>query len=330
MKKNSKRIRIGVCGVGSIGFRHARLLSQRNGVDLYIGDTTTAHLDAAASLPNLAGSTESFDELISSGLDGLIIATPDQFHVPQGEAACRKQITVLIEKPIAETAAQGDRLKQCALENGARILAGYPLRYNALFLKGKEITREGLIGNPVSFNVMLGAYNTLVAAKNRFNANDRNKLFVDYSHEWDYVNWFLGKVRRVAAISHQSGDMERTQNPNIVDGVLELESGISGTVHLDYVHTPGKRTFTIIGDKGTMVIDAVKGLVSLQVYEEEFEREYRFVESFDQMMQRQHDHFIDVIRGKAEPKVTVEDGLNALRVADAMLAASDSGTWNAV
>ncbi|HMJ09586.1 MAG TPA: Gfo/Idh/MocA family oxidoreductase [Pyrinomonadaceae bacterium] len=330
MKNNFERLRIGVCGVGSIGFRHARLLSQRNSVELYIGDTTPAHLEAAASLPNLAGSTGSFDELIGSGLDALVIATPDRFHVEQAEAACRKKIAVLIEKPIAETAAQGNRLNQCALESGNRILVGYPLRFNALFLKAREIMNESVIGNPVSFSVMLGAYNTLVAAKNRFSPSDRNTLFVDYSHEWDYINWFLGKVRRVAAISHQSGDMERTQNPNVVDGVFELESGISGTVHLDYVHTPGKRTFTIIGDKGTMVVDAVKGTVSVQVYREEFERVHRIVESFDQMMQRQHDHFIDVIGGKAEPKVTVEDGLNALRVADAMIAACDDGTWNLI
>ncbi|HLA95821.1 MAG TPA: Gfo/Idh/MocA family oxidoreductase [Pyrinomonadaceae bacterium] len=325
MNKNRKKLRIGVCGVGSIGFRHARLLSQRNDVDLCLSDTTRDHLKAAGLLPNVSGSTESFDELLGSGLDGLIIATPDQFHVPQAEAACRKKIAVLIEKPIAETASQGERLRHCA--TGAHILVGYPLRYNSIFLKGKEILDAGSIGRPVSFHVMLGAYNTLLAAKNRFDAADRNKLFVDYSHEWDYINWFLGKVRRVAAVAHQSGDLERTQDPNVIDGVLELESGLSGTAHLDYVQAPGNRAFTVIGDKGTMVIDAVKGLVSVQIYQEDFDRVYRVVESFDLMLQRQHDHFIEVIRGTAEPKVTVADGVNALRVADAMLAACENGTW---
>jgi D-apiose dehydrogenase len=326
MDKNPDKLRIGVCGVGSIGLRHARLLSQRNNLEIHLCDTTRSHLDAAAGLPNISGSTQSFDELVDSGLNGLILATPDQFHVPQAEAACRKGIALLIEKPIAETAEQGERLQQCA-DTGTRVLVGYPLRYNAVFLKGREIIEAGLIGNPVSFHVMLGAYNTLIAARNRFDAAERNKLFVDYSHEWDYINWFLGKVRSVAAIAHQSGDLEQTQDPNVIDGVLELESGLSGTAHLDYVQAPGTRMFTVIGDKGTVVIDAVKGLVSIQIYKEDFSRVFRFVESFDGMMQRQHDHFLDVVRGLAEPKVTVEDGLNALRVADAMLASCESEAW---
>lgn len=324
---NGNKIRLGVCGVGSIGLRHARLLSQRNNVELFLCDTTSDHLDIAALIPNISMLTQSFDELLEAGLDGLIIATPDQFHVPQAEVACRNGIAILIEKPIAETASQGERLRQCEIETGSRILVGYPLRYNSIFLKGKEIVDGGLIGNPVSFHVMLGAYNTLVAARNRFKAADRNKLFVDYSHEWDYINWFLGSVRSVAGVSHQSGGLERTQNPNVIDGVLELESGLSGTAHLDYVQAPGNRAFTIIGDKGTLIIDAVKGLASVQIYSEGFDRIYRFVESFDLMMQRQHEHFIDVINGISEPKVTVADGVSALCVADAMLAACERQVW---
>lgn len=327
MENNTGKLRIGVSGVGSIGFRHARLLSQRNDAELFLCDTTRLHLDAAAKLPNLSKSFELYDELLKCDLDGLIISTPDQFHIDQAENALRKGVPVLVEKPLAETPAQGEILFRCASETDVQVLVGYPLRYNAAFLKGKEIIDDGLIGQPVSFHVMLGAYNTLVAAKNRFNPSNRNKLFFDYSHEWDYIIWFLGKVQKVAAISHQSGELERTQNPNVVNSILEMKSGISGTAHLDYVQAPGAREFTIIGDKGRLVIDAVLGKVVVNIYQEEFERVFMTVEHFDLMMTRQHDHFFEVIRGDSLPKVTIEDGLNALRVADAMVVASETGTW---
>lgn len=327
MNENIKKLRIGVCGVGSIGFRHARLLSQRTDVELFLCDTTRLHLDSAAELPNLHGSFNSYEELLKHNLDGLVIATPDQFHVEQAEKAMLKGVAVLIEKPLAETAEQGEDLRRCTKDTGVSVLVGYPLRYNAAFVKAKEIIVDGLIGQPVSFQAMLGAYNTLVAAKNRFSPGEKNKLFVDYSHEWDYINWIIGKVRRVAAISHQSGELKRTQDPNIVNCLLETEGGISGTAHLDYVQAPGVRSFTIIGDKGTLVVDAVRGTVTVRVYRDEFERIFNLSEHFDAMMQRQHDHFLDVVRGHLEPKVTIEDGIDALRVADAMIEACETGSW---
>lgn len=284
-------------------------------------------MTAAADLPNLELSTVSFDELIDSGLDGLVIATPDHLHIQQAEAACRKRITVLIEKPLAENAAQGEQLKHVVAETNANILVGYPLRYNLVFLKAKEILDVGLIGSPVSFHIMLGAYDTLTAAKNRFNSNDLNKLYIDYSHEWDYLSWFLGKVKRAAATSGQLGELERTQTPNIVNAILELESGVSGTAHLDYVQTPGTRRFIVIGDKGTLTADAVHGTVTLNIYKEEGEHVLRLSESFDAMMTRQHDHFLELTAGETGPKVRIEDGINALRIADALISASETGTW---
>lgn len=59
MLKN-QRFRIGICGVGSIGFRHARLLSYRPDVDLYLCDSASAQLDAALGLRSVC------DEQIAS------------------------------------------------------------------------------------------------------------------------------------------------------------------------------------------------------------------------------------------------------------------------
>jgi predicted dehydrogenase len=326
----NERLRIGVCGIGSIGSRHARLLSRRADVRLYLCDTTPSHLEAAQKLPNLIESTDSFEELLAMDLDGIVIATPDQYHVRQTEEACLKGIPALLEKPVAENARQGKALIECYRGTGIQTLVGYSLRHSGVFLKAKELFNSELIGSPVSFQVMLGAYDTLVLAKERFKPTDINKLFIDYSHEWDYIHWFLGRVRRVVATSHESGNLERSQKPNVVDCILELESGISGTVHLDYVQSPGQRCFTIIGDRGTLAVDAVQGVVAVKIYNEQFDRMYRMLEQRDTMMERQLDHFIDVIRGTHKPRVTLEDGLNALRVADALILSCAENSWQLI
>lgn len=330
MDVNDKVYRIGVCGIGSIGFRHARLLSQRTDVVLSLCDIVPDHLKQAKSLSNLEKLTGSFEEFLDLGLDGVVIATPDRFHIPQAEAACKKGLAVLIEKPIAENATQVESLKRIVEKTNAPVLVGYPLHYNRIFVKAKEVLESGAIGDPVSFHVMLGAYNTLIAAKNRFDDGGRNKLFVDYSHEWDYINWFLGKVHRVAAVSRQSGRLEKMQDPNIVNAILELETGISGTAHLDYVQAPGQRSFRIIGDQGHLQIDALRATLVVKKYKDDFERLFRFDEHFDTMMSRQLDHFLQIIGNGIAPNVSLDDGLNAICVADAVIAACQQQTWSEV
>ncbi|MGE3384872.1 MAG: Gfo/Idh/MocA family protein [Pyrinomonadaceae bacterium] len=325
-----RRMRIGVCGVGSIGSRHARLLSQRGDVDVYVADPVEQHIREAERLPNVAASSATLDELLDFELDGLVVATPDRFHVPFAETACLKGIPVLLEKPIAEDVSSGEHLKRVITQTGTKVLVGYPLRHHSGFLKAKEILDEGQIGVPVSFHIDLGAYETLVVAKNRFSPEDKNKLFIDYSHEWDYLQWFLGRVSRGIALSSLVGKGEHKQDPNVVDALVEMDSGISGTAHLDYIRSPGKRAFGIVGDEGTIALDASNRSLVVRRYADGFDQMYAIEETFDSMMSRQLSHFLDVAAGERQPDVTIDDGINALRVADALIRSARTGSWESI
>lgn len=323
-------LKIGVSGIGSIGFRHTRLLSKRPDVELYICDPVFEHVQACSTLGSVVGSTDNFADLLKWPLDGVVVATPDRFHLEQTIAACKKGVPVLLEKPIAEDMGQGCKLLKAAQDTGTPVLVGYALRYAKCMIFAKKMLDEGQIGSPVSFQVMLGTYETLIFAKNRFSPTDRNKLFVDYSHEWDYLQWFLGPIGRVVALSHQSGQLELTQNPNVVDGLIEMKNGISGSVHLDYVQLPGRRHVVLIGDQGTVEVDAVRNSVTLSRRGESYKRNYEFPEHRDDVMERQHDHFLEIIRDGRDPTVTIGDGLKALSVADALIRSTQSGLWELV
>ena len=325
-----RRLRIGVCGIGSIGLRHARLLSRRKDLDLFLCDVSSSCLERGKHFPNVLGSTDSFEKILAFELDGLVLATPDDLHVTQGIAACEHGVPLLIEKPVAENSAQALQLLRVVKNTGCKVLVGYLLRYAECMLLAKNLIHQGLIGTPVSFQVMLGAYETLSLAMSRFSTECRNKLFSDYSHEWDYINWFLGPVSNVVATSHQSGDLDLLQQPNVVEAILELQSGVTGTVHLDYVQLPSRRSITLVGDRGTLEISADQSLVSAQIRGEKYSRIYQGLEQRDALMERQLDHFIAMINGVDEPLVTVEDGLMALRVADALILASETRCWQPI
>jgi predicted dehydrogenase len=314
-------VKIGVSGVGSIGLRHLRLLSERPDVRVYAYDATPRALPAAVT------ACDSFAALLDAGLDGLVVATPDPAHAPQTIAACQRGIRVLVEKPVADSVTAAGQVAAVTAQTGVPVLVGYVLRHYEVVRQVRTLLADGAVGTPVSAQVSLGAYETLRLARNRFSPTDRYRLPYDYSHEWDYLQWFLGPIVRACAVARQAGDLPLTQDPNVVDGLLVLESGLTATFHLDYVQDGGGRRLQVVGDRGTLRADLAGGLVRLRRHGESLTREYDCREPRDAAFDRQLSHFLDVVAARTEPVVTVQDGLRALAVADAVVAACESGTW---
>lgn len=317
-------LRIGVSGVGSIGLRHARLLAQTPGVSVIVYDNAPDQLD----LPATVSLVDSFDALIGSGLDGLVVATPDTVHAEQSIAACRRGIAVLVEKPVAHSVAAATELAGVA--GHTAVLVGYVLRHYAVLRQVRELLADGAVGTPVSVHVSLGAYETLRLARNRFRDGERYRLPYDYSHEWDYLQWLFGPVTRVAAVARLAGDLPLRQDPNVIDGVLTHAGGVTGTFHLDYVAEGAGRRLDVTGDRGTLRADLAAGLIRVRAHAADLTREYDRAEHRDVAFGRQLAHFLEVVRGTATPLVTVADGIRAIAVADAVVAACESQIWQPV
>jgi D-apiose dehydrogenase len=301
--------------------RHLRLLNDLPEIEVYAYDATPRTLPAAVTV------CDSFEALLDAGLDGLVVATPDPAHAPQTIAACRRGVRVLVEKPVADSVVAAAEVAAVAAQTGVPVLVGYVLRHYEVVRQVRALLADGSVGTPVSAQVSLGAYETLRLARNRFNPTDRYRLPYDYSHEWDYLQWFFGPVARACAVARQAGDLPLTQDPNVVDGILILESGLTATFHLDYVQDGGGRRLEVVGDRGTLRAELAHGLVRLRPHGEPLTREYDRTEPRDTAFHRQLSHFLDVVAGRAEPIVTVHDGLRALAVADAVVASCESATW---
>jgi predicted dehydrogenase len=295
-------------------------------VELVFFDPAAASLEAVAAIPHQV-TTDSFERLLDSNLDGLVIATPDRLHVEQASAACARGIPVLLEKPISDDLDQGERLVAIQVRSGTEVLVGYVLRHSRVLARVRTLLQDGAVGVPVSFQVMLGAYETLEVARNRFRDPTPGGLFLDYSHEWDYISWLLAPIRSGCALARRISSLPLVQDPNLTDGVLELTNGVTGSFHLDYLQKPGRRRFTVVGDEGTLDVDVPAGLVRVRVHGNEVLKEYREPDTRLELLGRQADHFLDVVLGCEPPRVTVRDGAAALRVAVALRRSSVGHTW---
>jgi len=322
-------LRLGVCGLGSIGRRHARLLSMRDNVTVYVYDPDVAVGDPVGPDLGPAIVEPSYEALLAAACDGIVIATPDALHAPLTIQASRAGRPVLVEKPVADTSVAARAMQAVSAETGMPVLVGQVLRYSSVMIRAKELLQEAAIGTPLSFHATVGAYETLEMAHTRFNDDVRYRLVFDYVHEWDYLQWLLGDVASCAAIGNLAGDLELVQSPNVIDVLLTMGNGVSGTAHLNYVERNGGRSARIVGDRGVLAIDLRAGTVSVSDRDGATEHE-EYAEHRDIAFERQLDHFIDVSTKGDPVGVPVAVAGRSVAVAEAIVAACETGQWQQV
>jgi predicted dehydrogenase len=120
---------IGVVGVGSLGFHHARLLREVPGARLIgVHDTNPARATEVAeqlgivAYPTLQG--------LLAEVEAVVVAVPTGDHATVALAAIERGISLLVEKPLARSLEEADRILTAAEERGVVIATGHVERYN--------------------------------------------------------------------------------------------------------------------------------------------------------------------------------------------------------
>ena len=135
-------LRAGVVGVGLHGERHARILSSMDGVVL--AGVADINAERARAVADTYGTTAFADaaELLDK-VDAVIIAVPTVSHVDIALPFLARRIGVLVEKPIAVSVGDADRLIAAAEASGATLATGHTERFNPAVTAARP-----LISNP--------------------------------------------------------------------------------------------------------------------------------------------------------------------------------------
>jgi predicted dehydrogenase len=142
-------LRIAVVGAGAIGRSHIeRILKSRDCELMAIVDPAPGASDLAAKLgvPLVA----SLPDLLKQRPDGVILASPNRLHVEQGLACVAAGVPALIEKPLADTVENGERLCQAAERAKVKLLTGHHRQHNPIMAKAVEIVKSGRLGRLVA------------------------------------------------------------------------------------------------------------------------------------------------------------------------------------
>jgi UDP-N-acetylglucosamine 3-dehydrogenase len=142
VKADAAPLRVGVVGVGVMGYNHARVLAEMPGVSLVgVADPDDKQADFVERSLGCAAVADVGD-LIALGVDALSIAAPTHLHRSIALTAIGHGIHVLVEKPIASTVEEGREIITAARRAGVTLMVGHVERFNPAVQAIKEAIRE--------------------------------------------------------------------------------------------------------------------------------------------------------------------------------------------
>jgi predicted dehydrogenase len=132
-----------------------------------------------------------------TGLDAIIIATPDALHLQPALAAIRHGVSILLEKPICPTEPEVRRLLTAARRHNADITVAHVLRYTAFFARIKELLERGVIGElqTVRHTEQIGYWHfahSYVRGNWRRMEDSSPMIVAKACHDFDILQWLIG------------------------------------------------------------------------------------------------------------------------------------------
>jgi predicted dehydrogenase len=320
-----------VAGVGSIGSRHLTNLQAlgRENLLLYRTGRGSPALELPRGDFQVASSLE---EALSHRPLAVIVSNPTSLHVETALAATRSGAHILVEKPLSSSLDGVEELASEVAARGLSALVAYQFRFHPGLRAVKGWLDEGAVGQVVSAHVFWGEYlpGWHPWEDYRFSYSALPELgggvIHTLSHPIDYLRWLLGPVESVTAETGRlSGLAVWVEDAAMLN--LRHEGGVLASIYLDYARRPPRHDLEIVGSDGTIRWDNHDGVARLYQAESErwtevgppkgFERNHLFL--------RELEHFLACIEGRESPACTLDDGIQALRVALAAHRAADEG-----
>jgi myo-inositol 2-dehydrogenase/D-chiro-inositol 1-dehydrogenase len=319
-------VRVGIIGTGAMGTGHARNVDER-----ISGATVTAVADidhdrAAAVAAELGAEVraDAADLISADTVDAVIIASHDSVHAEQVAACLAGRKPVLCEKPLAPTVADCARLVAAEEALGLDvplISVGFMRRFHPPYQEIVDAIDSGVIGEPV----LVRCSHRNVAA---YPGGDSAATITNSAiHEIDIVGWLLrSPITEVSWHATKSTSLDASrQDPQVL--LLRTESGVLAVVDVFVNARYGYDVrCEIVGETGTVNlapahrITVDHALTATAAYPKDW------LPYFEEAYCRELQAWVDAVAaGRPSSLATARDGLQATRVAAALVESMNTG-----
>jgi len=341
------KLKLAVIGPGLIGKKHIELILKHPHCELtaIVGPQTDENSEIARR-SNVVLYEDLSSMLGVVSIDGAIISSPNIFHVQQASECIAKNIPVLVEKPIAHTYEDGLALMSLVEKHKAKLLVGHHRTYSPIIRVAQKIIQEGRLGRIVAF---MGSALFYKPDQYFLDGPWRTQLgggpiLINLIHEIGNMRALCGEISSVQAMTSNKIRHYVVEDTAAIN--LRFESGALGTFLLSdtsssarsWEQTAGENPaypryededcYTVSGTSGSLAIPSMR----LKYYGRDDEKSWwqpflqeQIAYQRSDPLQEQLNHFINVIEGAEVPRVTVFDGLQNLKIVEAISKSAETG-----
>lgn len=314
------RIGIGLIGLGRHGSRYAESLTKQvQGAELVA--VCRRSLSEAERFAATWGAKKAYadyrDLVKDEGVDAVIVATPNSSHMEIALEAAENGKHLLVEKPLGRTVEEAGRMVSAARRFGVNLMVGHSFRYHPMTTASIKYI-EGI--GRVFLAAMCKRQST--ATGWRLDRGEFGGAIMDVGvHLFDLTEFILKE--RPTAIFCQARHLLGSGVEDSFAAVLDLPGKAIAILDASMCSNSRVDKMEFAGTEGHVAADR-------------YQREVQFVrgESRIRIPISESDatihlllkDFIDSIVGSREPPITGEDGLEAVRVAEACYRSSETNS----
>lgn len=322
-------------GLGGIGQRHVRNLRLLFGTDVEILAyrvrgltqvlTDNFKIEPDASLKDKYQIRE-FDDLERALAEkplAMFVCNPSDAHIDVALSGARAGCHLFIEKPLSNNLDHLGELSSIVEEKELVALVAFQLRFHPGLQYLHSLLKEQTVGPVLNVQVEVGEYlpgfhpyedyRELYASRSDLGGG----VVLSQIHELDYLYWLFGFPRRVFAVGGQLSALE-IDVEDVVSTLFEFEIGsklIPVQLHQDYLQRPPSRSCKVIGDQGKIILDFADRTLAVHNSDGELASSKSYEFERNQMFIDELKHFFACVEGKEKPVVTLNDGIQSLRMA---------------
>jgi scyllo-inositol 2-dehydrogenase (NAD+) len=327
------RLNIGLIGLGRLGRVYARDLAGRIPETRLVAvadpaGALAAEVAAEFEVPRSYTDTQALID--DPSVDAIVIVTPTHVHREQVIAAAKSKKPTFCEKPPALSLSEIAEMKTAIERSGVFFQMGFMRRFDPGYAAAKKQIDAGRIGMPLVFKAT--SRDPFRPSLEYANPKSSGGMLIDMGiHDFDLARWFMGDVRTVSAIGATIAYPELATVGDIDNAIASLtfESGKLGVVDLTRSGIYGYDIATeILGLEGTIRIGYLRETpitVLTKANGVSHDTVPYFMERFRDAYTNQLQNFAQNVQKQQPPPITIDDGLEALRVGVAATRAQQSG-----
>lgn len=315
-------MRIGLVGVGRIGQFHAGTVKSLPDVHEVLLADLNAELAASVAAELGVGSVGAVDDLISAGVDGVVITSGTGSHAPLIKKFVDAGLPTFCEKPIALDLATNYEIADFVAQTDVPVQMGFQRRFDAGYNRVKAAFEAGELGWLHQVRATTGDQSPPPEAFIKTSGG----FFRDCTvHDADIIRWVTGRefVEVTALGSNRGADFfSAAGDCDSVAAIAYLDDGtlvtITGTRYSGGGHDV---RMELLGSEGSMMVglDDNFAMTSAEpgVSFPTGPRHWSFMERFQPAYVTELTAFCDLVAGKIDNPCSTRDALEAFRVAEA-------------